>query len=152
MLSSDIDVIRMIVVSSGLPASRHLEFSMLPTLFLIPLAHADWKVNVTVKVATTKTSGEAWDTAGGAPDIAICVVTPSNTHCDVSKYGTCQDKFHCTLTGVIVPNGPFTVWAYDVDLTANDTIGGATCKGKGDDWTQRSCDVASPLLSMTISR
>lgn len=116
-------------------------------------AFADWPVVVSVQVASTKADGEAWDVMGGAPDIGICVVTASNTACDPSKLGKCQDAFSCSLRA-IVPDEAFTVWVYDLDLSANDTIGAATCNGRGfgNGAGLRHCDVSDRVTSMTISK
>lgn len=125
---------------------------MFSLLLAAQLAHADWSVKVTVNAASTKSNGDAWDTGGGAPDLGICIVTASNTLCDPSLKGVCQDKFSCTFSKVIVPNGPFSVWVYDIDLAENDSIGSSTCKGKGDQWDTRDCDVSGRVRSVRIAR
>ena len=122
---------------------------LLPALLL--LAHADTAARVSVRVDTSKANGDGWDIGGGAPDIGICVITASNNLCDPSRSGVCSDKFKCSYD-VVIPSGPFTVVVYDIDTTENDRVGSAACKGKGDNWTQRDCDVSGSLVSVSISR
>lgn len=120
-------------------------------LFVTTVAHADWKARVSVRVNTTRTNGQAWDEFGGAPDLRICIVTPSNTACDPTRWGMCRDAFECGYDAII-PNGPFTVWVYDADVLENEPIGAATCKGKGNEWRTRACTVQAPLKSVGLSR
>lgn len=124
---------------------------MLSLLLALNFARADWAATISVKVESAKSNGEGWDFEGGAPDIGICVITASNNLCDPARAGKCTDKFKCNFD-VTIPNGPFTVVVYDLDITENDKIGSATCKGKGDEWTQRDCDISGSLKSVSLSR
>lgn len=87
---------------------------------------------VTATVESTGTDALPWDFAGGAPDLAICVITPANTQCDRERYGKCQDKFECTWDKVVFPKEAFTLWIFDADVTDYGAVGAVTCSEKLD--------------------
>ena len=74
------------------------------------------------KIASTKTTGEAWDAFGGAPDPFVMI--------DLRKTTTKQDTFSptwgegATYTAATLTGTGVSLSVYDEDVSANDSIGG----------------------------
>jgi len=88
---------------------------------------------IEVSVAPQKSNGKAWDAAGGAPDIALCVSSGLGSRClpNGTTIGSvtepqCRDAFHCTFS-VDLPAGDVLLDVLDVDLAVNDPIGSGHC-------------------------
>ncbi len=77
---------------------------------------------VSAQIATTKTTGDAWDAFGGAPDPFVLI--------DGKKTTTIQDTFMptwnegVTYTAATLINQGVTVQVLDEDVSQNDNIGG----------------------------
>jgi len=91
-------------------------------------------VTISVEVDATKSNGKAWDAAGGAPDIALCVTTAGGTVCapDGTSIGgvtrpQCRDAFQCAFT-MEDAGDEFRIDVVDVDLAVNDPIGSGSCR------------------------
>ena len=74
------------------------------------------------QIATTKSTGDAWDAFGGAPDPFVML--------DARRTSTVQDSFTptwnegATYTAGTLLNVGVSVQVLDEDVSANDTIGG----------------------------
>ena len=119
----------------------------LAVLMSVPVAWADWNAKVSVAAFTVKANGQSWDPFGGAPDLAICIVTPSNPTCDAARLGFCKDQFSCSFPTPI-PNGPFTIWVYDLDEVQNDVVGSAVCDASGG--KMRPCVTSDRVQSLVL--
>lgn len=91
-------------------------------------------ITVDVTVAPQKPDGKAWDAAGGAPDIALCLSSALGTRCfpnggNIGEITApqCRDSFQCTFKAD-APPGDITVEIVDVDLAVNDPIGSGACR------------------------
>ena len=119
-------------------------------------AHAsNSRVTLSIAVHTTKTTGQAWDPMGGAPEIAIKIGDPAGSfmrwhasaHVAQPTLLTaliCRDSFTCRHTDVVIPPGPtFRVDVWDQDTGPDPAnVGTAICK-KPTPYLEVTCTVGT---------
>jgi len=94
------------------------------------------EISIGIEVPGTKSTGEAWDPFGGAPDISICINSALGQECFAAgraivrmpgqvRRSLCPDRFRCNVTVTVPRRGPYSLTIFDVDnrFDANDPIG-----------------------------
>lgn len=97
-----------------------MKYKFLGLLLLIGNLYA-YNYNLTIEVDSTKSSGKAWDIAGGAPDIMVKIDSKT-----IFKK-SCKNSYKCTID-FESKKDKWYLEIYDKDLRASDLIGKGECK------------------------